>query len=71
VPESGGSAPDWPGRQRRHRVTDNPEPVWTDTELRAIALWEAAADSLGVIPQHLTGDSKAAWRAGFARGWAG
>ena len=45
--------------------------AWTKTESRAIALGEKAADELAVIPQDLTGGSKAAWRAGFARGWAG
>ena len=52
-------------------MTNVPENAWTDTELRAIALGEAQADSLGVISPHLAGRSRAAWRAGFARGWAG
>lgn len=71
MPDSDGKPSRRSRRQDRHPATGGAENAWTSIELRAIALGEAAADSLGMIPQHLTGGDRTAWRAGFGRGWAG
>ena len=46
-------------------------PTWSPAELRLIAKGEAAADEPGVIPAEFVGPERAAWRAGYGRGWAG
>lgn len=41
---------------------------WTESALSAIAFGEAEVDREGLVPANLSGDCRAGWRAGYARG---